>query len=146
MRDDAETAKLAKLGAELQGIEDNLPIDPKLRNPKLGGLAPIRVVNVVLAAGDGNRGVQTAAYNLPNDERVVKEKGAKRVMLRNMQEAKFKLVLVPIVARSCSTPAEQKNVALRRVLHAHRHARADARPRAAPDHGGRPGHDRARSS
>ena len=109
LRDDAESAKLAKLGAELQGIEDNLPIDPALRNPKLGGLAPIRVVNVVLAAGDGNRGVQTAAYNLPNDERVVREKGAKRVMLRNIQEAKFNLVLKPIAAKVLS-PAQQKNV------------------------------------
>jgi hypothetical protein len=109
VRDDDETAKLSKLGSELQGIEDNLPIDPKLRNPKLGGMAPIRVVNVVLAAGDGNRGVQTAAFNLPNDERVVKEKGAKRVMLRNIQEAKFTLVLAPIAARVLN-PAQQKNV------------------------------------
>jgi hypothetical protein len=109
LRDDDETAKLAKLGAELQGIEDSLPIDAKLRNPKLGGMAPIRVVNVVLAAGDGNRGVQTAAYNLPNDERVVKEKGAKRVMLRNVQEAKFKLVLMPIAAKVANA-AQQKNV------------------------------------
>jgi hypothetical protein len=109
VRDDGETAKLARLGAELQGIEDSLPIDPALRNPKLGGMAPIRVVNVVLAAGDGNRGVQTAAYNLPNDERVVREKGAKRVMLRNIQEAKFNLVLRPIVARVL-TAAQQKNV------------------------------------
>jgi hypothetical protein len=109
VRDDAETAKLAKLSGELQGIENNLPIDPALRNPKLGGMAPIRVVNVVLAAGDGNRGVQTAAYNLPNDERVVREKGAKRVMLRNHQEAKFNVVLKPIVARVLS-PAQQKNV------------------------------------
>jgi Peptidase family M49 len=109
VRDDRETAKLAKLGAELQGIEDSLPIDPSLRNPKLGGMAPIRVVNVILASGDGNRGVQTAAYNLPNDERVVREKGAKRVMLRNIQEAKFKLVLEPIAAKVLS-PAQQKNV------------------------------------
>ena len=109
VRDDGETAKLAKLGAELQGIEDNLPIAPALRNPKLGGMAPIRVVDVILAAGDGNRGVQTAAFNLPNDERVVREKGAKRVMLRNIQEAKFNLVLRPIAARVLS-PAQQKNV------------------------------------
>jgi len=40
--------------------------------------------------------VQTAAFNLPNDERVIKEKGAKRVMLKNVQEAKFKIVLAPI--------------------------------------------------
>jgi hypothetical protein len=109
VRDDAETAKLARLSSELQGIEDHLPIDPALRNPKLGGMAPIRVVNVILAAGDGNRGVQTAAYNLPNDERVVREKGAKRVMLRNHQEAKFNLVLKPIAGRVLS-PAQQQNV------------------------------------
>jgi len=96
LRDDAETQKLARLGAELQGIEDNLPIDSKFRNPKLGALAPIRVVNTVFSSGDGNRGVQTAAFNLPNDERVVTAKGAKRVMLKNNQEAKFKMVLQPI--------------------------------------------------
>lgn len=96
VRDDAETEKLKKLGAELQGLEDALPIDPKYRSPKLGGLAPLRVVNSVFSAGDGNRGVQTTAYNLPNDDRVIKEKGSKRVMLKNVQEAKFKYVLAPI--------------------------------------------------
>jgi len=109
LRDDAESAKLARLGAELQDIENHLPIAPALRNPKLGSLAPIRVVNVVLAAGDGNRGVQTAAYNLPNDERVVREKGAKRVMLKNVQEAKFRLVLQPIAALVL-TPAARPNL------------------------------------
>ena len=96
VRDEAETQKLARFGAELQSIEDNLPIDPKYRNPKLAAMAPIRVVNSVFSSGDGNRGVQTAAYNLPNDERVVAEKGAKRVMLKNVQEAKFARVLQPI--------------------------------------------------
>ena len=98
LRDDAETKKLASFSSHLQNLENALPIDPKLRNPKLGALAPIRVVNVVFTAGDANRGVQTAAFNLPNDERVVKEKGTKRVMLKNVQEAKFKMVLLPISA------------------------------------------------
>ena len=84
VRDDAESAKLQKLAGELQGIEDHLPIDPKFRNPKLSGLAPIAVVNEIYTAGDANRGVQTAAFNLPNDERVVREKGAKRAMLKNV--------------------------------------------------------------
>ncbi len=96
IRDDAETQKLARLGAELQTIEDSLPIDVRFRNPKLGGLAPIRVVNTIFSSGDGNRAVQTAAFNLPNDPRVVAAKGAKRVMLKNNQEAKFHLVLEPI--------------------------------------------------
>jgi hypothetical protein len=72
-------------------------------------LAPIRVVNEILAAGDGTRGVQTAAFNLPNDERVIKEKGSKRVMLKNIQEAKFRLVLMPI-SRIVLSAGDQKNV------------------------------------
>jgi hypothetical protein len=96
IRNDAETATLARFGDHLQDLEDALPIDPRFRNPSLGTLAPIRVVNVVFTAGDANRGVQTAAFNLPNDERVVREKGAKRVMLKNVQEAKFEKVLTPI--------------------------------------------------
>ena len=96
LRDDEETAKLGKFGRQLQDIENHLPIDPSLRNPRLGALAPIRVVNVVFTAGDANRGVQTAAFNLPNDERVIREKGSKRVMLKNVQDAKFRMVLQPI--------------------------------------------------
>jgi hypothetical protein len=110
VRDAAETKKLEIFSSELQGLENALPIDPTLRNPKLGSLAPIRVVNVVFTAGDGNRGVQTAAFNLPNDERVIKEKGAKRVMLKNVQEAKFRLVLEPIATVALPAP-QQKNVA-----------------------------------
>jgi len=53
-------------------------------------------VNEVFAAGDGGHGVQTAAYNLPNDDKVVEQKGSKRVMLKNVQEAKFKSILEPI--------------------------------------------------
>jgi hypothetical protein len=108
LRDDAETKKLTSFSSHLQNLENSLPIDPKLRNPKLGALAPIRVVNVVFTAGDANRGVQTAAFNLPNDERVVKEKGTKRVMLKNVQEAKFKMVLLPISA--VALPAEDQKL------------------------------------
>ncbi len=108
VRDEAESAKLARLGAHLQEIEDHLPIDARYRNPKLGAMAPIAVVNEILASGDGNHAVQTAAFNLPNDERVVREKGSKRVMLRNVQEAKFKIVLVP-VSRAVLRAADQKN-------------------------------------
>ena len=96
IRDDDETAQLERFGTYLQDLEDNLPIDPEFRDPELGALAPIRVVNVVFTAGDANSGVQTAAFNLPNDERVIQEYGSKRVMLKNVQEAKFNNVLMPI--------------------------------------------------
>lgn len=97
--DEAESAKLVRFSGQLQDLEDHLPIDPKYRRGKLGGYSPIRVVNLVFASGDGNHGVQTAAFNLPNDERVVAAKGSKRVLLRNVQQAKFDRVLTPIASR-----------------------------------------------
>ncbi|WP_163997984.1 dipeptidyl-peptidase 3 family protein [Pyxidicoccus caerfyrddinensis] len=109
LRDEAESQKLAKFSGQLQGLENELPIDAKLRNPKLGALAPIRVVNSLFSSGDANRGVQTAAYNLPNDERVTEKMGSKRVMLKNVQEAKFERVLLPI-AKVALTAKDQQDV------------------------------------
>jgi len=110
LRDDAETAKLGKFSGHLQELENNLPIDPRYRNPKLGAASPIRVVNEVFSSGEGNSGVQTAAFNLPNDERVVKEKGSKRVMLKNVQDAKFNKTLIPI-SKVVLEPADQSALA-----------------------------------
>ncbi len=109
IRDDAETARLERFGGELQWLEDRLPVDPAYRRARLGALAPMRVVNVVFAGGDGNRGVQTAAFNLPNDERVVTEMGSKRVMLKNFQRAKFDKVLLPI-SRVALAPEDRQHV------------------------------------
>jgi len=110
VRDEAESAKLQKFAGELQDIENHLPIDPKHRNPKLGASAPIVVVNEIYAAGDANHGVQTAAFNLPNDERVTSAKGSKRVMLKNVQDAKFAKILTPI-SKVVLTPEDQKDIA-----------------------------------
>ena len=107
--DEGESAKLEKYSGQLQEIENHLPIDPRYRNPKLGGLAPMVVVNELYCAGDANHGVQTAAYNLPNDERVTREKGSKRVMLKNVQDAKFAKTLIPI-SKFVLSPNDQKDV------------------------------------
>src|SRR6516225_652428 len=109
LRDEKESARLAFLSQHLQEIENNLPEDPQYRVAKLGAAAPIRVVNEVFSAGDGAHGVQTAAYNLPNDDKVVQQKGAKRVMLKNIQEAKFNSILLPI-SKVVLQPAAQKDL------------------------------------
>jgi hypothetical protein len=109
VRDDKESTRLAFLGEHLQEIENNLPEDPQYRVAKLGAAAPIRVVNEVFSAGDGSHGVQTAAYNLPNDDKVVQQKGSKRVMLKNIQEAKFKSTLEPI-SKIILQPAAQQDL------------------------------------
>src|ERR1700682_260101 len=110
LRDQGESAKLARFSQYLQELEDHLPMDAKYRNPKLGAASPIRVVNEVYSSGEGNAGVQTAAFNLPNDERVVKEKGSKRIMLKNVQDAKFNKTLIPI-SRVVLTTAQQRDLA-----------------------------------
>jgi len=99
LRDENESNKFAALAQHLQEIEDNLPLDPQYRNPKLGAAAPTVIVDQIFSSGDGAHGIATAAYNLPNDERVVNQKGSKRVMIRNIQEAKFRNVLLPIARR-----------------------------------------------
>ena len=96
LKDEVETEKVQDFSRHLQDVENRLPIDPKYRNSKLGSTTPIRVVNEVFSAGDGNHGVQTAAFNLPNDERVIQQKGSKKVMLKNVQHAKFDSILTPI--------------------------------------------------
>jgi hypothetical protein len=96
IRDEKESSKLKFFADHLQEIENNLPMDDRFKNPRLGTTVPITVVNLVSANGDGAHGVMTAAYNLPNDERIVKAKGTKQVMMKNVQEAKFRSVLVPI--------------------------------------------------
>ena len=109
LRDQAESAKLAKFSRYLQELEDNLPLEARYRNPKLGAASPIRVVNEIFGSGEGNSGVQTAAFNLPNDERVVAEKGSKRTMLKNVQQAKFQKTLIPI-SRVVLPPAQQSQL------------------------------------
>ena len=109
VRDQKETEKLNFFGKHMQELENNLPLDPKYRNPKVGAIAPMVVVNQVYGAGDGNMGVQTAAYNLPNDERIIRQRGSKRVMLKNVQEAKFEATLTPI-SKLVLRPADQKDL------------------------------------
>ena len=59
----------------------------------------MRVVDEIYVGGDSKAGVQTLAFNLPNDERVREEKGSKKVMLRNVLRAKYDKILVPIAER-----------------------------------------------
>ena len=132
VRDEAETAKVNFFGNHMQEVEDNLPIEPKYRNPKIGASSPIRVVNEVFASGDGDHGVKTAAYNLPNDERVVHEKGSKRVMLKNVQEAKFEATLLPI-SKAVLTSAAQSELVSKR-FQSHSGSRDEPRDRTSSDH------------
>lgn len=96
IKDPVETKKLEVFAKYLNDIEKNLPLDEKHKNFSRGSESPIVVVNEVFTAGDSKAGVQTLAFNLPNDERVRQAKGSKKVMLKNVHEAKFEKLLQPI--------------------------------------------------
>ncbi|ANM31993.1 hypothetical protein ABI59_00730 [Acidobacteria bacterium Mor1] len=95
-----ESAELARFKSLLPWLERNLPIDDKYKNMNRGTDSPIRVVDVVFAGGDTKSGVQTIAFNLPNDEKVREAKGSKKVLLRNHINAKYEQLLVPIAQRT----------------------------------------------
>ncbi|MCB0730286.1 MAG: peptidase [Ignavibacteriae bacterium] len=94
--DPEETQKLKTFANYLNEMEANLPIPDEHKNFDRGSDSPIMVVQEVFGAGDTKAGVQTLAFNLPNDERVRKAKGSKKVMLKNLHEAKYEKLLKPI--------------------------------------------------
>jgi hypothetical protein len=96
LKDPVETEKLEVFKQYLRDMEMHLPIPDVHKNLDRGSESPLAVVNEIYTAGDTKSGVQTLAFNLPNDERVRKVKGSKKVMLKNVAEAKYNKLLIPI--------------------------------------------------
>ncbi|KAK4338159.1 hypothetical protein RND71_042646 [Anisodus tanguticus] len=94
VRDDEATVQVKLFGDHLQVLEKSLPMDNIYKSENVTA-APIRVIQLLYNAGDV-KGPQTVAFNLPNDEQMVKDRGTSMVMLKNVSEAKFKLILRPI--------------------------------------------------
>jgi hypothetical protein len=104
--DRPETEKLSVYASHLPAMEQNLPIPDQYKNPNRGTESPIRVVQEIYTAGDARRGVQTAAFNLPNDEYVREVKGSKKVLLKNVMDAKYRMSGAPIANRVL-TPSQR---------------------------------------
>ncbi|MFB3055966.1 MAG: peptidase, partial [Ignavibacteriaceae bacterium] len=96
IRDREESEKLEVFKSYLRDMEIHLPIPDEHKNFERGSESPLAVVNEIFTAGDTKAGIQTIAFNLPNDERVRKIKGSKKVMLKNVSEAKYNKLLKPI--------------------------------------------------
>ncbi len=95
--DPKESRRLAAVAEHLADLEAGLPIPEAYKNFSRGMSSPIKVADELFAAGDTKAGIQTTAFNLPNDERVRKAKGSKKVMLKNVARAKYDLCWIPIV-------------------------------------------------
>ena len=102
-----ESAALAKYKNWLVDMEKNLPVEESYKNFNRGFKSPIIASYQIRGGGDNVPGVQTIAFNLPNDELVREAKGAKKVILNNVLGAKFDLILEPM-AEQILVPAQAK--------------------------------------
>jgi hypothetical protein len=96
VQDPRESGALAKYKGLLKDMEQNLPVEDRYKNFNRPFNSPILVADQVHGGGDNVPGVQTVAFNLPNDERVREAKGAKKVILANVLGAKYDRILAPM--------------------------------------------------
>jgi hypothetical protein len=96
------------VGQYLDDLERRLPIPEEHKNFDRGKSSPIIVADEVFTAGDTKAGVQTIAFNLPNDERVRAAKGSKKVMLKNVSRAKYENISIPIMEKVLAEEDLQK--------------------------------------
>ncbi|GAQ86886.1 nudix hydrolase 3 [Klebsormidium nitens] len=107
IKDEDATEKVELFGHHLQELENHLPMDDKHKKKGVTA-APIRVIQLAFNSGDVG-GAQTLAFNLPNDERIKKERGTAMVMMKNVNQAKFDSILLPI-AKVLIDPSQQSLV------------------------------------
>jgi peptidase M49-like protein len=98
LKDPRESQALDVYKGHLREMEGNLPVEEKYKNFQRGFESPIAVADQVHGGGDNVPGVQTVAFNLPNDEKVREAKGAKKVILRNVLGAKYDRILKPMAS------------------------------------------------
>jgi hypothetical protein len=98
VQDPRESAALVRYKALLPDMERNLPVDDRYKNANRPFTSPIIVADQVHSGGEAVPGVQTIAFNLPNDERVRQAKGAKKVILANVLGAKYERILAPMAS------------------------------------------------
>ncbi len=88
--------KLDRFTALLPDLQKRLPVEEKYKTEVPGSGSDLGAYDVVFYAGDCNAGSKTIAINLPNDPEVHRQKGSRRLQLKNAMQAKFDKILIPI--------------------------------------------------
>ena len=96
IKDLAWSQRLAKYATMLPALQRGIPVPDAYKRERPGAGADLNAYDVVYVSGQANAGVKTIAINLPNDEVVQLQKGARRLQLKNAVRAKFDRILLPI--------------------------------------------------
>ncbi|MBF0548206.1 MAG: peptidase [Candidatus Riflebacteria bacterium] len=97
-----ESKKLQVFQKYLKELNEKLPMPEGAKWTREKYESPIRVVDVLATGGESRRGIQSIAFNLPNDKKVRQAKGNKQILLKNLMSAKFEGILRPIAAEVLS--------------------------------------------
>jgi len=100
IKDEETTNQLKIIERHVNRLEKNLPIPDKYKSKRKGTSTPIVVIDEILSGGDARAGVHMTAFNLPNDEKVKQLKGSKKVLIKNVAEAKYENCFTPILQKA----------------------------------------------
>ena len=96
VKDKTWSKRLSKYAAMLPSLQKGLPVAADYKKETPGTNSDLNAYDAVYYAGDGNAGAKTIAINLPNDEQVQLKKGTRRLQLKNVMQAKFDKIMLPI--------------------------------------------------
>jgi hypothetical protein len=96
IKDKAWSQRLAKYASMLPALQRGIPVSEQYKREKPGTDSDLNAYDAIFYAGQANSGAKTIAINLPNDEEVQLKKGTRRLQLKNVMQAKFDKILMPI--------------------------------------------------
>lgn len=107
-QDPVEAEEIQHFVKELKQFHNYLVRRLGLQFDPPGSTTPLVVADLLYSTGDARKGIPAIAFTLPNDEKVIQQKGTKEVILRNVLRAKFQHVLLPICEAICNESFDEK--------------------------------------
>ncbi|MGV3708859.1 MAG: dipeptidyl-peptidase 3 family protein [Gemmatimonas sp.] len=96
IKDKSWSERLSRYASMLPALQKGLPVGAEYKKETPGTDSDLNAYDAVFYAGQANAGAKTIAINLPNDEEVQLKKGTRRLQLKNVMQAKFDKILMPI--------------------------------------------------
>ena len=96
IKDKSWSQRLSKYAAMLPALQKGIPVAEQYKREKPGTDSDLNAYDAIYYSGEANAGAKTIAINLPNDEEVQLKKGTRRLQLKNVMQAKFDKIMMPI--------------------------------------------------
>jgi hypothetical protein len=112
-RDFGESMEIRQIEHDIRGLCRSLePVLGKTLNFE-DSRVQLSVARLLYAGGEGRVATPAIAFNLPNDERVIEEVGSRQIILMNVLQAKFDLVVWPVLLKLFPDTLASQTVAFR---------------------------------